>query len=486
MKAPHPELSRAPGARLAQIQADIADRPEIAGFQGYEKLVNNNQAKRAEFIEAQDGNPRLTYALLAGEQLQQLISLGQSAEASLVTLIGSERNTQIEALFEALEYREAEIFMIYMSSRMLDESLPREDRAEAAEWYKLANEALYGVPEQTIFSAVARQRLLPHINTDFSTDPQALQLQYEINQRIGRIDDEGFELYQPNQVNKERFAELIHERFDGMLAHVSERYDEGDGTEIQYTAQETIEAIRVALDYIGATELGWRCEEVPNKELLSVSAHQKLVEVGEHRAPMDAAELRAKIAHEVGVHVVRSVNAERAGWPSAAYGQQRYLDFEESFANKVGEVYWGEGVVAAPEYRYMIASFAYGLDNHPPRDMRECYEIMWRTIALDTRKPGQPLNIEAAQKTAYLQCNRMFRGTPFDIPGLIMSKDLSYQRGDEVVNPVIDLIESQDDLDLLFAGKLDPTLGDHLPIAEAIAPDNPLAVRIRRHFALAA
>lgn len=486
MKAPHPQLARNPEARIAQIETDIHNRPEIAGFQGYEKLVNNNKAVRPEFIDAKEGNPRLSYKLLVGEQLQQLIDLGQAAEASLVTLLGSERTARTDALFDALEYRESEIFMIYMSARMLDESLPAEERVEAAEWFKEANEALYGVPENNIFSAIARQRLIPHTNADFSHDPEAFTLQQELLALIGQIDDDGYELYQPSVESQERFAELIHEKFDGMVAHVVERFDADSKTEKLYTAAETAEAIREALDVAGATALGWRCEIVPDKELLSVSAHQKIVEVGENRVSMSAAELRGKIAHEVGVHVLRSVNAERAGWPSAAYGQQRYLDFEESFANKVGAVYWGEDTVAAPEYRYMIASFAYGLDNHEPRDMRDCYEIMWRTIALDMRKPGQPLDIKKAQEVAYLQCNRKFRGTPFDIPGLIMGKDLSYQRGDEVVNPVIDLIETREDLELLFAGKLDPTLDDHLPIAEDIAPHTRLASRIRTRFALAA
>lgn len=214
-------------------------------------------------------------------------------------------------------------------------------------------------------------------------------------------------------------------------------------------------------------------------------AHRKLVEVGENREPMSAAELRGKSGHEVGVHALRSVIAERAGWPSAAYGQQRYLDFEESFANKVGAVYWGEAALAGPEYRYLIAGFAYGLDSHDPRDARDCYEIIWRIIALDTRKDGK-LNIAKAQNDAYIQDNRMFRGTPFNIPGLIMSKDLSYKRGDEVVNPVINMIKTQKDIDLLLAGKLDPTLADHLSIAESIVPGTNLARRIREHFGLAA
>lgn len=480
MQQPHPNLPRSASGRIAQIETDIARQPEIAGFQGYERLVNNNKAVQKEFIAAESGNPELTYRRLAGEELQLLVELGQTAEASLVTLLGSESNNRVEALYDALEYRHGEIFMIYMSARMLDESLTNEERAEAAEWFKLANEALYGVPENKIFSAIARERLLPHLDANFADDAEAAELQHGIRQRIGNITDDGYELYRPRETSKERFARLVHERFDPMLAHI----DEAD-TEKEYGPAEIIEAIRTALDFIGATELGWRCEEVPDKELLSVSAHQKLVEVGANRKPMKADELRAKIAHEVGVHVVHSVNGEKAGWPSAAYGQHGYLDYEESFANKVGEVYWGEGAIAAPEYRYMIGAFAYGLDSHEPRDMRDCYEIMWRTIALDRRKPGQPLDIAKAQEIAYLQCNRMRRGTPFNIPGLTMNKDLSYQRGDEVTGPIIDLIETQEDFDLLQAGKLDPTRADHLPIAEEIVPGTQLARRIRAYFALA-
>ncbi len=502
MRHPYPELSRAPETRLAVVERDIEKQPEIAGFQAYELFANDSEQQKAHFIAATEGNPKLTYPLLQGEGLARLEALigasantqdnlaaaRPSAESVLVTLLGSEKNARADALFDAIEYRQGEMFMAYMAARMNDESLSEEDRAEAIEYYKLANEALYGVPENPVFSALTREHLMPHLEADLSNDDIAHQLQQEIRARIGEIHDEGFEFHKPSPESEERFAALVHEKFDGMVAHIIPRYDQ-EGNEIPYTAQEAVEVVRLALDYIGATKLGWRCEPVPNKSLMSVSAHRKLVEVGEDREPMMADELCAKVVHETGKHVLSSVIAARAGWLSAAYGQQGYLDLEESFATKLGNVYWGEAAVPTPKYRYIACGFAYGRDNHEPRDMRDCYEVVWRMIALDRCKEGAPIDeiqLQAAKNKAYLQCIRIYRSTSCDIPGLTFNMGLSYVNGDKIVNPIIDLIEDIDDLEFLLAGKTDPTRPDHLPINEAIKPDTKIATKLRERLASAA
>jgi hypothetical protein len=488
VEVPHPDLSRDPRERLATVEAEVRTTPEVAGYQSYESLVNNNGALKAEFIAASAGNLNLAYKRFKGVELEELVDLAHQSEATLVTLIGSERDDKVEALFDALEYRESEMFMVWLATKMNDESLPPAERAEAANWFKEANEALYGVPENGTFSAIARTRLQPYMQADYTHDPEARQLQEELRERVGYIEDEGKQLAETSPEGRERFAALIHEKFDSILEHIQPRYEPGPNGELVeklFTPEEMAEAIRVALDKIGATELGWRCEIIPEKELMAVSAHQKLVEVGENREPAGAAELRAKVAHEVGVHAWRSANAEKAGWVSAAYGQQKYLDFEESFANAVGEVYWGAESAAAPQYRYLAFGLAYGLDGHEPRDMRDTYEVMWRTIALDSRKGGA-LDVAKAKNTAFIQTLRLFRGTPTDVPGLTYNKDLAYVVGDEKVRPVIDLIETPEDLELFFAGKLDPTLPDHLPIAEDIVPNTRVAGRIREKYGLAA
>jgi hypothetical protein len=488
MKPLQPELSRAPETRIGVVEKEVRRQPEIAGFQSYESFVNNNKALEADFVNAEEGNPDLTYSRLQQTHLDELVLLAQTgAERALVILLGSEPDLRVDALFDSIEYRQAEIFLVYMSARMNDKNLLPRERAEAAEWFKLTNEAVYGIPDNKVFGAIARKHLLPHLETVFE-DPQAQKIQAELRNRIGVITDDGHELAAVNPDAKAHFNTLIRERFDETVSHIVPRYEEVDGEqrEIKYTPQEIAEVIEIALQKIGATELGWHCEVVEDKELIAVSAHQKIVEVGANRESASAAVLKGKVIHEVCVHALRSVNAEKAGWLSATYGQQRYLDFEEAFANAAGEAYWGEALTPGPEYRYMAAALAYGFDGHEPRDMRDTYEIMWRTIALDRPSRNKKSSIEKAKATAYLQCMRIFRGTPADIPGLLYTKDLTYINGREVVNPVIEMIETQEDIDFLLAGKLDPTLEDHLPIAEDIVPGAPIAAKIRERYGLVA
>lgn len=489
MRPPYPELSTAPQERLETVESRVKAEPEIAGFQSYESFANNNAKLKKAFIDTDEGNLDLHYTRLVEPKLDELVHLAHQTEATLVTLLGSERDEKTDALYDAIEYRNSEMFMVHMSARMNDKTLSPEERAEAAEWFKLANENLYGTPKPEVFAAIVRTRLRPSLTADFSNDDESRELQSFIAGRTGEIIDIGYEFTEARAEKKALFDNLVHQKFDELLDHIVPRYEtdeEGNQVEVLYTAEEIVEVIRTMLDRMGATELGWRCELVPDKELMAVSAHKKLIEVGANRAPAGAAELRAKVVHEAGTHALRSVIAEKAGWLSAAYGQQGYLDFEEALANAIGAVYWGSESGAAPDYRYIAYGFAYGLDSHEPRDMRDTYELMWRTIALDRRTPDGKLNTMDAKMTAFLQCHRIFRGTPTDIPGLTYNKDLAYVTGRELVEAVIDLIETMEDLELLLCGKLDLTQPDHLEIAEKIKPNTPLGRRLRSEFALAA
>lgn len=487
-----------PGAEAAEKRRDhiekiIARNPETVGFQSYEYFVNNGIAVREEFMEATTGNLPIVHTRLSSPEAHRDFEfLAFDSTRALETLLGSERTPQADALFDALEYRQSEMFLVEMSRRMNDETLPLHERVEAAEWFKDATESLYGKPDVAKFGALARIFLQPGLEADFSDDPEAQRIQAELQERIGQIDDYGYAFTDLSAEAKARFKALMLERFMPMVKHITPRYEEGeDGNEqeVEYAPEEMVEAIRQALDAIGATEYGWHCELVQGKNLLGVSAHQKLVEVGADREPISAAVLRGKVVHEVGVHALRSLNAEKAGWTAAAYGMPKYLDAEEALANIAGEAFWDEEkeLVPGPEYRSLIAGLVYGLDNHSPRDMRDSFEIMWRMIALDRRMRGKKkADIGDAKKTAFGQCLRMFRGTPTDIPGLIYTKDLAYLNGREIINPILELCESQEDIDLLLAGKLDPSLPDHLVIAEDIVPNPSFAARIRQRFSLAA
>jgi len=232
-----------------------------------------------------------------------------------------------------------------------------------------------------------------------------------------------------------------------------------------------VDIMDTALDTIGAKAVGWRADIVKNSSALAASAHQKLVEVGENREPLEGSELQGRVLHEVGIHALRSVNAEHAGWLSATYGQDDYLSFEEALATALEDAFHGEFIDHGVQY-YLIAGLAYGFDNHAPRDFREVYDIMYRFNALKkVATEGVVLNDEVladAKSKAFTNVLRMFRGTTTHDRGVIYLKDLAYFQGQELAWSVLDNVHTQEDFDLLLAGKLDLTRSDHLAIAQDI------------------
>lgn len=452
------ERLRSPEQKTHAIEALVADAPEVAGVQVYEYFRNNNAKLYTEFAASDYGNPHLEYPLLTR---QNLAELSKKADEAMVSLLPGEQSKKTKALFDALEYRHAEIFMLNMAADMHNQELSAAERQEAAEWFSTANEALYGLPDQELFSAVMERDVLALLRKKPQNKEQSL-LQHEIRGLLGNIVPAEHQLYTPEMSTVQRLRGLVLDRFTPIVKHVD--------IAKTYSAPEMQDVFAKALDALGGAEEGWRTELVPNSSALAVSAHQKLIEIGENREEIDGLTLQGKVVHEVGVHAGRSIAAARAGWLSAAYGQEGYLDFEESLATMLEGLYTGTDSLGASSNYYIACGLALGQDGHAPRDFRGVYEVMWRKNALE--KAGavalseDPRN--ESKRAAFATCVRIFRGTPCNVPGMVYTKDLAYFRGQELVWQVLEDVETQDDLDLLLAGKLDLTQPEHVQIAHEI------------------
>lgn len=448
---------KTPEQKTARIGELVEARPEVAGLQTYEYFANKAAAGFDEFIKGKEEHLRLgEYMRLSRAKLE---SLAVAMEEAMASLLVGEQNNQSRALFNALEYRLSELFLLMMAADTNNSGLPDEKRAEALDWFRQANETIYGHPDPELFAAVAKRDLLPVPAGDHM---QAVQLYTELHGQLGEIPQTDREIYKPSEQLKERIEGLARERFGDLVSHID--------ADKNYTRDEAKAALETALDKIeGARELGWQIADKPGSATLAVSSHQKIVEFGENRAAMDG-ELTKKAVHELGVHVTRAVNAMRAGWLSAAYGQEGYLDFEESLANILSEAYAGEYKNDGAKY-YLAIGLALGQDGQPPRSDREVFDVMWRQLAIKEAKPGQdvtPENITQGKKDAALLCMRIFRGTPGNLPGVVYSKDLSYFRGQQRVWQVLEDVQTVEDLDRLLLGKLDNSNPDHQAIAVQI------------------
>lgn len=452
------KITLSPEQKLGRIEEIVQAHPEVAGLQAYEYLRSNVKEQQVAFINGERDALSLDYKDLNPANIERLKG---SMLLALNSLMSGEQNPKTRALYRAIEYRYSELFMLDMARIVNDDSYSEQERAQAREMFVSANEALYGQPDRGIFSAIARKSLAPLLSGGDSDGTEAQKIRGELGALIGSIDQTDYELFVPSDEVMERVGALTRSRFDQLVDHID--------TEKTYDVAAMAEALDAALTKLGGKDLGWRVAIVPKSNVLAVSAHQKLVEVGENRKPAKGDELRGKALHEVGVHAGRSINALKAGWLSAAYGQDGYLDFEESFATALEDAFKGKFGDHGQNY-YLIAGLAYGYDNHPPRDFKEVYEIMWRISALKKAASGQiEQSVLSKVKTAaFDNCMRLFRGTATTDKGVIYLKDLAYFKGQELVWRVLQNVHTQEDFDYLFAGKLDNTQEDHRLIAEAI------------------
>lgn len=405
--------------------------PEIAGFQGYEYLRNNEADLRHDFMTNDSADLELLYPALADKRYAGVAA--ETRETLRILMKRGGDNEKTAALYDAIEYRFAEMALVDLASQLTDPETPEAERGDIIEWFKATNEALYGRPDEGLFHAVASQKIAPLLERTFPEESIESSVQTELADLIGEIEQSETLPYRASEETVGRLHGLVTERFGGLVDHI-------DPAKV-YAPEEIVGVLDSALGKIGGKDLGWRADIAKDSSALAVSAHQRLAEVGANRKAIGGEELKAKVIHEIGVHALRSITAEQAGWLSAAYGQDGYLAFEEALATALEDAYKGKFEDHGVNY-YLIAGLALGIDSGEPRDFREVYEVMWRVNALsdNTDSLGEE-QLKSAKSRAFNNCLRMFRGTRTTDKGVIYSKDLAYFAGQELAWSVLDGVD---------------------------------------------
>lgn len=441
--------------KISAVEILVNKYPFIAGLQAYEYLRCDITAKKEAFLGDSAFELNIIYESL---NMPSITSLKEPMLQGLQTMLAGEKSLKSESLYECLEYRYSELFLLDMARIMNGPEYEDVQRDEAKVWFKKASEGLYGKPNTAVFTGLSNEKIWMALRENGS-DPIKNQLRDDLYGLLGSTAASTYYRYPPQPETVSRISRLTLQKFNSIIDHIEEDHT--------YTVEEMRQALQISLDRLGASYLGWRAEVVPNSSALSTIAEKKLVEVGASRKEITGNILKRKVIHEIGVHALRSINALKSGWLSAAYGQKDYLPFEEGLATAMEDALGGQFKDHGIDY-YLIAGLAYGLDDHSPRNMREVFEIMWRVKALDTKKSLENDSIKKLQSEAFDQCFRMFRGTDTKTKGLVYLKDLAYFNGQELAWSILSQIYTEEDFNLLFAGKLDLTKPQQASIAREI------------------
>ncbi len=437
--------------RLHDVEAAVDQDPSILGLQAYEFLDNDLLKQQDKFIA---GEPvQIEYPKLDYDELKQKEA---TIRGLILLLHDTDGSLKADALYEALSWRHTEVCMLGWASLTLAEQAD----AEARSWHQQANEVLHGKPEQETFDAMFDQEINAGRGLEISyKHTVAAQIQQELTELTGTVKTPDNEPFIPSAELVKKLGDLIKDEFKDYISSI-----DPDKT---YTPAEIAEVFSNVLDITGFTDDGWSAD-LDDSNTLSVLAAEKKVKVGSNRKDILGSVLQSRTLHEIGVHGLRARNALQAGWQSAAYGQDSYLEFEEGTATAFEDAFNNEAKPHGWQY-YIAIGLALGMDTDHPRNLRQVYDVIWRYKALqkyDGTGDLDPETIYKVKKVALRQCKRIFRGTDGETAGNVYYKDLSYYNGQAKAWSVLGKIEEPDDLARLLIGKLDLTKPFHQIIAD--------------------
>lgn len=176
----------------------------------------------------------------------------------------------------------------------------------------------------------------------------------------------------------------------------------------------TGEGLAAALDFAlkdsGLAAQGWRVAVVPESHRHASTNHRtKTIRFGELYQPRSSRGLRRIVVHEVYGHAMRGFQG------SIRESEGMAVVLEQLADNRF---------ILRRAYRYLAAALAWGYGDHPGRNFREVYEIMWRVIMIRTGYTK-----EKSMQYAFDECMRVFRGGQPAIAGAAFLKDSLYLVG---------------------------------------------------------
>jgi hypothetical protein len=249
----------------------------------------------------------------------------------------------------------------------------------------------------------------------------------------------------------------VQERYGELLDVVPKTPDD-----VYYGVEQCVEIMNKALVAAGLSDLGWKAIENSQKTAVSTLTAKKTINLPSN-IRRNANELRRLIMHEVEVHARRGQNGTDTNLKILKFGTADYADIEEGLGVIMECAVAGD--LDNPSFdrarnRYLTAGLALGVDGHP-RDAREAYEILWRTLAIHKAEKNS-INAEdlvAVKDSAYTLIENAYRGTQFWMQGVIYTKLKVYYEGfvknAEYFNEHIDTLDSV--FEDLFIGKYNHT-----------------------------
>ncbi len=171
---------------------------------------------------------------------------------------------------------------------------------------------------------------------------------------------------------------------------------------------------------------------------------------------LSARDIQKLRVHEISTHARRRHNGSKSNLKLLGLGLAKSRQAEEGIATYREQELVAENNFFAGYLSYFAIGLVNGLDNTGKKlSFRELFTIL-RKLFLILHKNNNDL----ATQLAWDRCVRIFRGTPGNIPGLVLTKDAIYRTGNIMIH---DLLCQTPTAEKWFdIGRYDPTNASHI------------------------
>lgn len=420
-------------SRAAELERYKATDNDFTDFKKFEGDPLRRSEQRTAFINGQDYTPIYAYDQLDGlhdDADHQALKAAIYEAVLELEAAQSEPGANIAELTIYADYHALALYKIMLveAARDINNAATASEREAAVRSFSMLNREIYGEYDTDTFSTM--------INTEIGraqrfqpANPEAVAIKAELEQALGHIpfDPEKQEMPLMSDEDFENLREVVLERYGEILAVVPDTADD-----VLYDAAQCVEIMNKALRVGGLSQKGWKAVIDPKKSNPATNASERKIMLPS-TLQCNANTLKRIIIHEQEVHARRGENGQESGFKPLAEGTASYADVEEGLGVILECAVAGN--LDNPAFhrardRYITAGLALGADGKP-RDARQVYEILWRTIAVRQADEGHISEdtIASAKEQAYAHVENAFRGTKFWMQGVIYSKLKVYYEG---------------------------------------------------------
>ena len=388
-----------------------------------ETLNNTNAQAKEEFLSDPSlVKPNNIYGNLNSGQVEQNIfditnaldhmreDAHQTVEQSIAEMMLRDNLKKNRFVFSNYEYNHAQ-----------------QKKEEMALQQRRDNIALYGEPEEDVFWSIlyGKLRQIEEQNLSLQQRKEYAKLQ----ELIGDVVPQHREVFCPSQEVITRFGEIMNCFMDYIFRHIP-------GNKSTYTPNDACAIANIVLrEELSEIAGDWRAFVDPNASYASVipSSHKIIFPGKRNKRNYSLSELKAILAHELGVHAFRGMMYSECRWKSLSIGMPGYEAFEEGVAKACEQA-----VINDYEPSGYMHYISIGLGTFLKKSFRETFEIQMRLESLTNG---------AMAGRCFDSVQRAFRGTG----ELTNNKDLVYYNGSLMVWQYIEKhIDDPELVDTLF------------------------------------